>query len=243
MKEYPIIFKPAMIPKIIDKSKTQTRRIVKLKNPDGYETVTDDGIVLVPHTANTIERDIRCPYGKPGDLLYVKETHKLWFPINPDGSPVDGFWHVRYRVDGVERVTGCGWDEGPDYSDPVDCGLNKEPDKWRSPLFLPKWAARIWLENKGRKAVRLQDINEDEAKAEGASMAPWSIPYGAKSEGEQIYVDGREAMIETDHRPIYRNGFRTLWDKINGKRGHSWNHNDFVWAITFELKSTNGRPA
>lgn len=83
---------------------------------------------------------IKAPYS-PGEVCWVSETYRAWFPCDADGQPIDDHWHVRYK-DGTERITGAGWDEGPDYLAPDDVGLDKEPVKWRSPATMPQWAAR-----------------------------------------------------------------------------------------------------
>ena len=63
-KERPILFKGEMVRAILDGSKTQTRRIAK--EWDGFQ---DMGklLALFPNQEG-------CPYGKPGDRLWVRET-------------------------------------------------------------------------------------------------------------------------------------------------------------------------
>jgi len=94
-----------------------------------------------------------CPYGQPGDRLWVRETFY--------SDPEDGL--LLFRADG-------GFD-----GDQVDAGL-----KWRPSIFMPRWASRLTLEITGVRVERLQDISEADAQAEGIervggefSCTPW----------------------------------------------------------------------
>ncbi len=78
MKEKPIIFSTEMVRAILEGRKTQTRRVVKPQPPEG-ETV---------HVAYSETWGVKCPYGKPGDQLWVRET---W-----NGTKNTGFY---YRAD------------------------------------------------------------------------------------------------------------------------------------------------
>ena len=83
-------------------------------------------------------------------------------------------------------------------------------DKWwhrnRPSIHMPRWACRLFLEVKAVRVERLQDISEDDAKAEGC------IDMG-DSAGDE---------------------FAALWESINGKRGYGWTMNPYVWCIEFE---------
>jgi hypothetical protein len=130
--ERPILFSAPMVRAILEDRKTQTRRIVK--NPEEY------GCQLP--CANAIGG----PYGKAGDLLWVKETHRLlscecretcWTPE-----------HVWYEADqsGYEGAS---------------------LEKRRPSIFMPRWASRITLEITGVRVKRLNDISGEDAVAEG----------------------------------------------------------------------------
>jgi len=78
-----------------------------------------------------------------------------------------------------------------------------------------RWASRITLEVIGVRVERLQDISEDDARAEGAKfeLAPQdSVRLGATAS--------------------YRGGFIRLWESING--AGTWNVNPWVWVIDFK---------
>lgn len=176
MKERPILFTAQMVQAILEGRKTMTRRVVKSRSyladvVSGlpYEMTEDD---LQP---------ISCPYGKPGDRLWVKET---WRPKRHSfltGYPYE--YKTTAKEDGV----------------PLD-----EP--WNSSLFMPKGAARIWLEIISIKVERLQDITDFDAQKEG---------YG----------------FETDFHAT--DWFLQIWEGIHGVG--SWDINPFVWVIEFKV--------
>jgi hypothetical protein len=102
------------------------------------------------------------------------------------------------------------------------------PDgKWKPSLFMPKEAARIWLEITCVKVERVQDISEEDAISEGITIN--NKPHPGWCWMENVY--------STDS-PTY--AFKCLWQKINGIE--SWNKNPFVWCISFKVLSTTGKP-
>lgn len=123
MKARPILFQSDMVRAILDGRKTQTRRVVK-PQPQGFDA----------H-----KMDWGCPYGQPGDLLWVRET--VW--IESDGTPV-------YRADG-EFLD--GWTQR---------GL-----RWRPSIHMPRWASRLTLRVTGVRVQRLQEISCADAACEG----------------------------------------------------------------------------
>lgn len=109
--------------------------------PDGY--LDGDGMT--------------CPYGVPGDRLWVKET---WGKsLHSEGYDENGYEVVRicpaYKADGMYR-----------------CGKPANPEiPWWSPIFMPRWASRLTLEVTGVRVERLQKISEADAKAEGVQLS------------------------------------------------------------------------
>ncbi|WP_333907533.1 hypothetical protein [Delftia acidovorans] len=150
MRERPILFSGPMVRALLAGKKTQTRRVVKPQpdsthsgfpywNVGGYRASwcrsAADGGPLVP--ANPL----LCPYGQPGDRLWVRETFGH-FERNENFKPG---CEVFYRADG-------------------NC-LELEP--WRPSIHMPRWASRITLEITCVRVERLQDISEADARAEG----------------------------------------------------------------------------
>ena len=142
MKERPILFKAEMVQAILGGRKTQTRRVVKLSLPDGVQ-------------AHQVRLD-RCPYGIPGDWLWVRET---WVEGPGDGTPY--LYRADADTDGtVPYLSGGAGGFGGGVS-------NANISRWKPSIHMPRWASRITLEVTNVRVERLQRISEDDAMAEG----------------------------------------------------------------------------
>lgn len=149
MKERPILFSAPMVRAILDGSKTQTRRVVKPqpiydgKFAGGWKVVGKNG-----HEAATCGPLVSelCPYGQPGDRLWVRETWAA--PHSEDGRPPRAIQCDQLRIHYLASE-GRG-------------GL-----VWRPSIHMPRWASRITLEITGVRVERLQEISEADAIAEG----------------------------------------------------------------------------
>lgn len=238
-KERPILFSGEMVRAILDGRKTVTRRVVKPQPPNiaqSFLTAADNSGdvkffkgVVAHHVGLALTGWIKCPYGRPGDILYVKETWK------PGAWREDGRVAIDYRAS--PEATNTPWLEIPEGSGkqfdelwlgwtdellaagslPDDEGFHhwepgESPLKWRPSIFMPRWASRLTLRVTAVKVERVQDITEEDAKAEGVE----NIPIGTATWSN-------------------RQSFSILWDSINVKRGYSWESNPFVWCVSFEL--------
>lgn len=143
MTERPILFNAEMVRAILDGRKTQTRRVVK---PQPL-WIGDPGVPFKTSDADPAGI-IKCPYGKPGDELWVRETHYRWTGC---GLPPSSFNKRRCYVDHPELDS---MDRG--------CCLVKVPS-----IHMPRWASRIQLRIKYIRIERVQDITDEGAKAEG----------------------------------------------------------------------------
>lgn len=149
IKERPILFSAPMVRAILEDRKTVTRRQVKCSianrfdEPRGQADV-DAGYPLVECEDGYVSAVKLCPYGQPGDRLWVRET---WAEIRVAQAP-DQEWIV-YRE--------C--DNRTDYGGP-----------WKPSIFMPRRACRILLEISAVRVERLQDISEDQAMAEGVRL-------------------------------------------------------------------------
>jgi len=143
MKERPILFSGPMVRAILEGRKTQTRRVVKPQSA----ILTDEmaRVLGVQPPAQQNAPVISCPYGVPGDRLWVRETY-AWSGDSsiPEADRIAS-GEVWYRADG-----GRGG------------GI-----RWRPSIFMPRWASRILLEITGVRVERLQDISEADCWAEG----------------------------------------------------------------------------
>jgi len=194
MRERPILFSAESICAILRDAKTQTRRVIKFPRrvlpaeiaastvayPDGGGNWVFWGGPDFPGLADFTRNScpfgdgIPCPYGKPGDRLWVRETY---------GYEVGRATTV-YRAD-------------------VDAGLFA----WKSPIFMPRSLARLFLEVVSVRAEQLHAITEEDARAEGVgSVAEYVL----------------------------------LWNKLNAKRGYSWESNPWIWRVEFR-STTVGR--
>jgi hypothetical protein len=239
MKEHPILFSAPMVRAILDGRKTQTRRIChafgenlhkgkKLNEWDlssGPFQLTEEDFPVwhwrgrkppkVGDWAQEIQTDvddnvtfpIRNPYGYPGDRLWVKEKWTgTWGAFRHD-------MHLVYAADGSERITRAI----------VDYILPKVAAKvgnWVTPLFMPRWASRITLEIIDVRVQRLQEISNEDARAEGVD----ACPHRGASCG----------FFETGFNQCFGCAFRLLWNQINGPRGYGWDANPYVWAVSFK---------
>lgn len=153
MKERPILFSAPMVRAILDGSKTQTRRIVgghSIRQPGVFIGLTGPDAEQINFDTESAEWYCdggfwhkRCPYGQPGDRLWVRET----FTATRDREA------ILYRAD-------------PFYADMPRGDLGRDWD-WTPSIHMPRWASRILLEVVGVRVERLQDISEDDAIAEG----------------------------------------------------------------------------
>jgi hypothetical protein len=209
-KERPILFSGPMVQAILAGRKTQTRRIISSPSQkhdcialvdyghgfwpylsdDGESSITDDGN----------ETPIKCPYGAPGVRLWVRETFALW------REGFDRRGHVVYRADMKDKA-------GEDFSRPDLMGLSK----WYPSIHMKRVYSRITLEITEIRVQRLQEISEEDAKAEGVSVNLTAV----------LATEGR-ASASVCHTSAYIK----LWDSINGER--SWAANPWVWCVSFK---------
>jgi hypothetical protein len=152
MKETGLLFKAEMVRALLDGSKTQTRRVVKPQPTNQlFRTISC-------WNDEAHAREWQCPYGQPGDRLWVRETWRQAYPKT-------NFSHgVVYRAD-KERA--LGMDE---YSD---------RHRWKPSIFMPRWASRILLGITAVRVERLQDISDEDALAEGCYPTKTGIYPGA----------------------------------------------------------------
>jgi hypothetical protein len=207
MKTKPILFNAEMVRAILDGRKTQTRRVVKPQPPSSCGRV-----LYHPKPAEIWmfqnHENIICPYGAPGDELWVKET------MISDG---DDWWN--YAADGGSRDFPLNDDE-TEYADYVLDWMDKQRKKQRTivpSIHMPRWASRITLRITDVRVERVQDITDADALAEG--IKPSDVAARGYQRG---YQDARVA-------------FRVLWNSINEKRGFGWEKNSWVWVVEFEV--------
>jgi hypothetical protein len=228
MKERPILFSGAMVRALLDGSKTQTRRAVKLQvqHDDSWvggwkivhKRVTQALLTFNQLGGKPLGSEVAiCPYGQPGDRLWVRET---WLEDPED----DGTW-------AYTQYMGC---KGSPLSDvprkfqkPEHCiyreGWDGSSLRWRPSIHMPRWASRILLEIVSVRVERLQDISAADCHAEGIAQCD-----GIGSAAHMIDLASRMSGAPSIDVITYA----TLWEVINGLG--SWDTNPWVWVVEFK---------
>jgi len=240
VKERPILFKGDMVRAILEGRKTQTRRVVKPQPHDTYEiecgiyhpTVIDRhgeedaGSPIFGAYSLDGEWGCKCLYGQPGDRLWVRETWGVGTRPHPVEGWVDG---VEYRAD--EPYCDC-IEDMPLHrvSDEID--LSKY-DKlgWKPSIHMPRWACRIELEIVSVRVERLNDISEEDARAEGIADGGCTN-CGEPEKSHPVTKTGQPWYpCEVAHTD-FGDAFAGLWQSING--ADSWSANPWVWVVEFK---------
>jgi hypothetical protein len=236
-KERPILFSGAMVRAILEGRKTVTRRLLKdhqIPKLDPHSPPVDGmrwsaiaqrhsryGFCAFGATEAECAAELAllnvCPYGKPGDRLWVREAHSIhrthgqrrddgerWGPwgglptrISPDGT------QIAYYREGFDRC---------------------DPGRWRPSIHMPRWASRILLEITAARVERLQDISEEQALAEGVKSEPCDH---ARQACADIGCWGDTA----------KGAFGFLWEQLNG--AGSWAANPWVWVVEFKRQEAS----
>ena len=222
IKERPILFSAPMVRAILEGRKTVTRRAIKVQphidasgnfcvgssnyGQDGY------GKPVTKHFVNGC-----CPYGKPSDRLWVRETFAIesnrwaddpYSPPHKDGRPTQ-----RYEDNKWDQPHYKATDAEPElwYDDRDSPGC-----RWKPSIHMPRWACRILLEITDVRVERLQDITYEQAAAEGVHRGPLR-EWCASDEGGACHKYPVPA-------------FRDLWQSVGG----SWDANPWVWVVEFK---------
>jgi hypothetical protein len=216
VKERPILFSGPMVRAILEGRKTQTRRVVRMhvdchNDPDLLPTrdlmdlyneeCPDEGVL-----------GITCPYGNPGDRLWVRETWThtgtgVWSIADARRGPLDG--KVIYRATDEEPCKGC----------------------WFPSIFMPREFSRITLEVVKMRVEKLQEISISDAIAEGVGdvLKDEKHPLREATVARGVWVGGEEQgepwATEVD-------AYAALWESINGES--SWDKNPWVWVVEFK---------
>lgn len=174
MTARPILFSGPMVRALLEGRKTQTRRAVKpltkrhpiqnlaidgVSHDRNYSGKHDDpeswGFVAAEDGCDMALADwvgVLCPYGKPGDLLWVRETISR-------STTTPGY--MAYSADDQLVYDGeRGWPS------------SIERRKTIVSIHMPRWASRLTLRITDVRVQRLADISEADAIAEGITLPP-----------------------------------------------------------------------
>lgn len=212
-----ISFNNEGIEAILDNRKTMTRRPIKPQLKMKLDGVYQRNKRMLWNQYSIKGFLEKCPYGKVGDKLWVKETFRV---DNYDGGYDNGVQEsggrdydaggalVSYYADNhvFKKMV-----DGEDY-EPEEFYFNKKNIGKKRPLILmPRWASRITLEIVDIKVERVQDISAMDCISEGIKRS-----------------DKQEIKERVDDEV---NRFKNLWNKIYGK--DAWNRNDWCWCVEF----------
>jgi hypothetical protein len=174
--ERPILFSAPMVRALLAGTKTQTRRAMAKQfchdaepeemcatNERGHQTTGHSGRWWDASRGDS-DAAARCPYGVPGDRLWVRET---WAPVQlvnlSSGRPEERY---EYRAGRMVLEQGK-----------APAVLRTEPffpvERWRPSIHMPRAASRITLEVTGVRVERLQDISRGDAMEEGCRSRTW----------------------------------------------------------------------
>lgn len=222
-----ILFKGAMVKAILSGAKTQTRRIVSLQGRLGYPVGEITSANAEGFKAGLLEFSWKCPFGKIGDHLWVKETFAY----------TDSSFNVEPGY--VYRAT------DPDWS-------SLEGFKWTPSIFMPRRARRITMEITGIRVQKLSDINGQDSIAEG--IEPYTVDgittfkdycTGRYNRSARASYESLWNSIHSKPKPIYGKDKKIThyvsypWVNVQETREHRgkpWHvhGNPLVWALEFK---------
>jgi hypothetical protein len=238
VKERPILFSGPMVRALLDGSKTQTRRVVRKQfgsdaipaevpatSPEGWQVSGHSGRWW-DDVSGCDADSVICPFGVPGDHLWVRETHE----VNRVGYE-ESWSGGRVHHAGVKYQADDGRAEFP-----IDEALYRKLDAtesrgWTPSIHMPRWASRITLEVAGVRVERLQDISAADARAEGVEFQEHRIAgdvcrsWKAYGSANGWYPEGKDSAP--------RLSFRSLWDSLATAESE-WIANPWVWVVEFK---------
>ena len=213
--EKPILMSGAMVEAILEGKKTMTRRVVKTQNgPIDHSELLLDVKDSTARFQNRLfyETSVRCPFGKVGDRLWVRETIEVSSSFTDDGRII--------FCDGALQDVGPLSGDIPEASLPgyfrwIDRSHRTKKSIRVPSIYMPRWASRITLQITEIRVERVNDICGEGAMAEGIEVP-----------------DCYECDRLINESAVRR--FHALWDSINGKReGCDWKTNPWVWVVGF----------
>ncbi|MGY2209932.1 hypothetical protein [Pseudomonas pergaminensis] len=199
VKERPILFSAPMVRAILEGRKTVTRREVK-KRPalDCLTAGFEPAFLALPGNADL------CPYGKPGDRLWVRETFAFADKSGSHDAAPDDHW--RPARPGMEPEIYRCWYRASDG--------HTADGFWKPSIHMPRWASRILLGISDVRVERLQDISRADIRAEGLQCPP--------------------ELASDDVSPNYRDWYPAAWRELWESTGGDWDSNPWVWVVEFK---------
>lgn len=221
MKERPILFSGAMVRAILEGRKTQTRRLVKPQAAKITESQERGRFFWFESDDDGAVTEGRCPYGQPGDQLWVRETWRRVgdMPDSQCTGPRDAMFHAT-ATEAEHAIF-----------------------KWKPSIHMPRWASRLTLRITDVRVQRLKDISEQDAIAEGATSKPNCNGFRSMYDGWSM--DWPTTEPERGWKDVSlgsaRSAFGAYINEIHGgprwnckPEPSLWDQNPLVWVVCFE---------
>jgi len=257
MRERPILFNGDMVRAILAGQKSQTRRVVKPQPPTPEDVRALAGIdycwlppswpgaqhhrvggpVWAVRKLMGQEPEIVCPFGQPGDRLWVRESFRIGEDLGEDwedGIDVGDRFPI-YQADGEHGrygVVPLEWD--PPRNAREVHNSEGTAEHWRSfgpipSIHMPRWACRLVLEITAVRVERLHQIGHSDALSEGYHLIEVAPGYDLKYSADPItWAEIVEGNADAYNDP--RHAFRDQWTSTGG----DWDSNPWVWVIEFK---------
>jgi hypothetical protein len=226
VKERPILMSAPMVRPTLADTKLQTRRAVKHPLLCNLSFIVDCGDGWWGDEDGEVQA--RCPYGQPGDRLWVREAFDF---LPAGGTDEPNACEIVYWATGSHEKRSA-----PSTYNPMIYGH----EKIRPSIHMPRWASRITLEVTGVRVERLQDISESDAIAEGMERLPAPVIDGGWSGPNRFTLKGMGkgscAGLVSWNAPTAAELYQHLWEEINGL--DSWYENPWVWVVEFKRVTT-----
>lgn len=239
MADRPILFSGPMVRALLAGRKTQTRRVLKIDTPTDADevfywpregrakvvarygdNVAEEGIWARKASTN-LDHDGDNHWGElangyirylgrsrieVGDRLWVRET---WASLD----------RLTHNDPGTQALANNGFYAA------CQGTVEGEITRWTPAIHMPRRASRLTLAVTDVRVERLQDISEEDARAEGVE---------SDSDGWRDYQ-----MPHTQCCGSARDSYRSLWNSLNADRGYGWDANPWVVAVTFTVGKHN----
>ena len=244
---------------ILDGIKTMTRRVLKPQPDlgiDPYDSYSHIEVghyhpVLVDKNGEMYPSDEifgaytddgewgwKFPYGGVGDRLWVRETALYWVSPILEGVEYDkpsDWWSDCVYQDDPEITQLLTDNKTLRATREIEEAIEGESVfgkwEWKPSIHMPRHYSRITLEVTEVRVERLNQITEEDARAEGIHI----------TKGTWQSIDIKNHKLIGEPQPYTaRYHFEALWDSLNAKRGYDWNMNPWVWVISFKVVKDAG---
>lgn len=206
MTDHPMLFNTPMVRALLDGRKVQTRRVVKKQAALDALAVFGPSFLMKPGNADLVPVQI-------GDRIWVRETWCTGYDYDDDDKPAGEDRYFYRATDSVGR-----------WLDP-DREETRDSPPWHPSIHMRRCASRLTLVVTDVRAQRLQEISEEDARAEGA---------------DRLVCDGiwdDKVRFHQSESGTHYAGFAGIWAHTYG--ADSWEANPWVWALTFEVLRRN----